>query len=99
MNYAFDALSKIKNIEIASQRGDTIILFNIKNIPPQDVASYLGNRDIYVRSGAFCAYKFKEINNFSNAYVRISLAMYNQKNDIDKLVQVLKTGGNFIEIL
>ncbi|WP_045433189.1 aminotransferase class V-fold PLP-dependent enzyme [Metamycoplasma canadense] len=97
-NYAYDELLKIKNITIDSKRGDTIILFNINSVSSQDVASYLGNRNIYVRAGAFCAYKFKEVNNLSNSYVRISLALYNNKNDIDVLVETLKNGGNFIEI-
>ncbi|ENY69309.1 Aminotransferase protein S (nitrogen fixation protein NifS) [Metamycoplasma auris 15026] len=98
-NYAYSKLSKLKNIEIASKKGDGIILFNFKNIPSQDVASYLGNRDIYVRSGAFCAYKFKNIDKYSNSYVRVSLAMYNTKKDIDILADTLANGGNFIEII
>lgn len=96
--YAYDKLLEVPNIKIDSKRGDKIILFNIKNIPAQEIASYLGNRNIYVRSGAFCAYKFKEVPNLSNSYVRISLAMYNGKSDINKLVKELKNGGNFIEI-
>ncbi|PZV99938.1 aminotransferase class V-fold PLP-dependent enzyme [Metamycoplasma auris] len=98
-NYAYDKLLKINNVEIASKRGDEIILFNFKNIPSQDVASYLGNRDIYVRSGSFCSYKFKDIDKYTNSYVRVSLAMYNTKKDIDILVDTLRDGGNFIEIL
>ncbi|CRH45815.1 Probable cysteine desulfurase [Chlamydia trachomatis] len=96
--YAYEELNKVPNIKIGSNKGDTIILFNIEGISSQDVASYLGNRDIYVRAGAFCAYKFKEVNNYSNSYVRVSLAMYNNKEDIDKLVKTLANGGNFIEI-
>lgn len=96
--YAYEELNKVPNIKIGSNKGDTIILFNIEGVSSQDVASYLGNRDIYVRAGAFCAYKFKEVNDYSNSYVRVSLAMYNNKEDIDKLVKTLANGGNFIEI-
>ncbi|MCV3733465.1 aminotransferase class V-fold PLP-dependent enzyme [Mycoplasma enhydrae] len=96
--YAFDKLLQIPNIKIDSKRGDTIILFNIKGIPSQEISHFLGQRDIYVRSGSFCAYKFKEVNKYNNDYVRISLALYNNKKDIDSLVSSLKKGGNFIEI-
>ncbi|AZZ65468.1 aminotransferase class V-fold PLP-dependent enzyme [Metamycoplasma phocicerebrale] len=97
-NYAYDKLLSVNNIKIDSKRGDNIILFNIENIPSQEVAYYLGKRNIYVRAGAFCAYKFKEIKKLTNSYVRVSLAMYNTKKDIDILVEELKKGGNFIEI-
>ncbi|MGX9394891.1 aminotransferase class V-fold PLP-dependent enzyme [Mycoplasma sp. 1781] len=97
--YAYEKLQTLPNVLIDSKKGDTIILFNIRGVPAQDVASYLGNRNIYVRSGAFCAYKFKDTNKYCSSYVRISLAMYNNKGDIDKLIKELKNGGNFIEII
>lgn len=62
-NYCYDELKTIDGIEIDSKRGDKIILFNIKNIPSQDIASYLGHNNIYVRSGVFCAHKISWIKN------------------------------------
>ena len=96
----YDELSKLNDVEIRSSRGDTITLFNIKNIPPQDVASYLGNeKSIYVRAGKFCAQMLSKLPNFANSYIRVSLSIYNNKEDINKLISALKEGGDFIEFL
>ena len=98
--YLYDELSKLNDVEIRSSRGDTITLFNIKNIPTQDVASYLGNeKGIYVRAGKFCAQMLSKLPNFANSYIRVSLSIYNNKEDIDKLISALKEGGDFIEFL
>ena len=98
--YLYDELSKLNDVEIRSSRGDTITLFNIKNISPQDVASYLGNeKGIYVRAGKFCAQMLSKLPNFANSYIRVSLSIYNNKEDIDKLISALKEGGDFIEFL
>ncbi|WGI36274.1 aminotransferase class V-fold PLP-dependent enzyme [Mesomycoplasma lagogenitalium] len=97
-NYLYDRLLTVKGIEIFSQKGDFITLFRIKNYAPQDIASYLGHKDIYVRSGNFCskALSFAEL---ENDYVRVSLAFYNNKNDINKLVKALKEGGDFLSFI
>ncbi|EIN14898.1 Nitrogen fixation protein Nif S [Mycoplasmopsis agalactiae 14628] len=94
-NYAYDELLKVPNIEVYSKRGDHIILFNINGINSQDVAHFLGINNIYVRSGIFCAHYLK---NFAcnDSFVRVSLGVYNNKNDINKLVDALKKGGDFI---
>ncbi|AXJ68207.1 aminotransferase class V-fold PLP-dependent enzyme [Mycoplasmopsis bovis] len=94
-NYAYDQLLTVPNIEIYSKRDDHIILFNIKGVNSQDVAHFLGTNNIYVRSGIFCAHYLK---NFycNDSFVRVSLGIYNIKSDINKLVETLKKGGDFI---
>ncbi|WP_373434818.1 aminotransferase class V-fold PLP-dependent enzyme [Metamycoplasma equirhinis] len=89
-NYIYEKLSEIPNLFIASNKGDKIVLFNIKNIPAQDIASYLGHNNIYVRSGIFCAHKFKSISKYESSYVRISLSIYNDFKDVDMLIEKLK---------
>lgn len=100
-NYLYDELSKLDNIVIESKRGDLILLFNVKNIPSQDVTSYLGHKNIYVRSGIFCAHMITKNNNikYKNSYIRISISFYNTKRDVDILVKTLKKGGDFLEFL
>ena len=92
--YLFDELGKIDNVRISSRIGDSIILFVIKGIEPQDVASYLGHNNIYVRSGIFCNQYLNRIKDKS--YVRISLSFYNTKEDIDKICLAIKKGGDFL---
>lgn len=97
-NYLFDELIKLENVEIASQRGDSVFLFNVKNINSQDVTSYLGHKDIYVRSGTFCSPLIQQVTK-RNSYIRISLAVYNNKKDIDTLIEAIKNGGDFLGFL
>ena len=77
------------------------MLFNVKNIPSQDVTSYLGHKNVYVRSGIFCAHMITKNNNikYKNSYIRISISFYNTKRDVDILVKTLKKGGDFLEFL
>ncbi|QBF34585.1 aminotransferase class V-fold PLP-dependent enzyme [Mycoplasmopsis phocirhinis] len=96
-NYAYKKLNTINNIEIYSSVDDHIILFNIKGYDSHDIAHYLGQHNIYVRSGLFCAHYLRNIKNV-NSYVRVSLGVYNTKNDINKLVEALKKGGDFLVI-
>ncbi|WP_033160905.1 aminotransferase class V-fold PLP-dependent enzyme [[Mycoplasma] collis] len=96
--YLYDKLLKIDDLIIHSNRGDLITLFTMKNSSAQDIASYLGHKDIYVRSGTFCSKLIPFIKNEQN-YVRVSIAFYNNKKDIDTLIKALKEGGNFFEFL
>jgi len=88
--YANDQLQKLTNIEYYSKQfHHNIIAFNIKGSHPQDIATYLGNNGLIVRSGLSCAKLSKCVTNV-NAVVRVSLYFYNTKKDIDKLVKLLK---------
>ncbi|GMO13484.1 MAG: aminotransferase class V-fold PLP-dependent enzyme [Mycoplasmoidaceae bacterium] len=66
-----------------------ICSIGIKRVSPQDLANYLGNNKIIVRGGMACV---KMVGKFAdpNGYVRASFYLYNDKNDVDKLVKVLK---------
>lgn len=96
-SYAHDQLKENKNINILSRRGDNIILIDILNSTSQDVSSYLGHKNIYVRNGTFCA-KYLE-NIIEKPMIRISLHIYNNREDIDKLCQALKEGGDFLDFI
>lgn len=88
-SYLYEKLKKIDDIEIFSKKGDHIIIFNIKNFSAHDVASYLGNKNIYVRSGTFCVPFLKKLLK-KNSFIRVSLAFYNDFNDVDNLVEILE---------
>ncbi|UUD37045.1 Probable cysteine desulfurase [Mycoplasmopsis californica] len=95
--YAYEKLSKVKNIEIYSQPKDCIIMFNIKKVFCEDVALYLGKHNVYVRSGFFCAQYLQHVKT-EPGFVRVSLGIYNTKADIDHLVDVLSKAKSYINV-
>ncbi|SJZ40768.1 aminotransferase class V-fold PLP-dependent enzyme [Mycoplasmopsis verecunda] len=92
--YLHDQLSKLENVDVYTKPGDYIALINVKGINAQDVATYLGTKNIYTIAGIFCAPYLRNIQEHYS-FLRISLGIYNNKEDIDKLVEELKNGGDF----
>ncbi|GAA5414678.1 aminotransferase class V-fold PLP-dependent enzyme [Ureaplasma ceti] len=87
--YAREKLSQIKNIIIYNEGNDSpTIAFNYEGVFCQDLASYLGRRKIIVRSGLSCAKLYCNLID-TKALVRCSLYIYNTKEDVDKLFDVL----------
>lgn len=98
--YLVTEMSKIPNVIIYNKDIDSsTIVFNLKDVFPQDTAVYLDNYNIAVRAGNHCAKVLKEEIDVKNT-CRISLYLYNTKEDCDKLINVLKNSKNiFQEIL
>lgn len=92
--YLIQELSKIKNIEIYNKNNiGSIVAFNIKGIFSQDLALYLDKHNICIRAGNHCAKILNNIFNVNNT-CRISLSLYNTKEEIDKLIKVLNNVDN-----
>ena len=88
--YLFDELSKLKGIifnnGIAKAKcavGFGIISFKFENTNTSDIMQVLDDYNIVVRGGNFC-------NSANDDYIRVSLHIYNNKEDINKLINVLK---------
>ena len=96
--YAFDELTALGNMTIFSRRGDRNIIFNVNGVNAQDVVSFMANKNIIIKAGHHCAKLISEITN-CNTTIRVSLAAYNNKEDIDKLISVLKKEDSFIDFL
>jgi cysteine desulfurase / selenocysteine lyase len=90
-NYAISELEKLEKITIYNKNLETIdiVLFNLQGYHAHDVADYLGRNNILVRAGNFCCPYSKELIGVESA-IRISLFIYNNKNDIKKLIHHLK---------
>ena len=73
-----------------------IITFNLKGVFAQDLGTYLNSKGIAVRTGQHCAKMLPEFLK-DPATVRVSIYFYTTKEDIDYLVDTLKTGGNFLD--
>ena len=88
--YLVDELSKIEHIKMYNK--DTIsgtVVFNVDGIFSQDVAIYLSKYKICVRAGNHCAKLLKNKLGTDNT-VRVSIYIYNTKEDVDKLVSLLQ---------
>lgn len=95
--YAHEKLKNIKDVILLSKPKDFIILFEVKNISAQDISSYLGHKNVYVRSGYFCAKYLQHVHN--NPTIRVSLHIYNNQNDIDVLCDLLKHKEDFLDFI
>ncbi len=69
--------------------GASILLFNIEGFHAQDVALYLASNRVFVRAGDFCSPFLRELIGKSSA-VRLSLAIYNNKREVNTLVSYLQ---------
>jgi cysteine desulfurase/selenocysteine lyase len=67
-----------------------IVTFNVKGIPAQDVAFYLNANGIMVRSGNHCAKVLVDVIHTPDT-VRASLAFYNTPEEVDRLIDVLRS--------
>lgn len=88
--YTVKRLEEVKDIIIINKNTESaIITFNMKDIFAQDLAIYLNKYNICVRAGNHCTKTLKEEIGIKNT-CRASLSFYNTKEEIDKLVEVLK---------
>lgn len=91
--YALEKLNKIEELvvygpENAEERS-AVITFNIHNIHPHDVAQILADHKVAVRAGHHCCQILHKETLCVPATVRASLAVYNTKEDIDKLSEAI----------
>ena len=97
--YLIQELEKIGNIEVLNKNSEAgNVLFNIKNVFPQDTAIFLDNYNICVRAGNHCAKLLKDELGIKNT-CRISLYLYNTKEEIDKLIEALKNSKNIFDVV
>ena len=88
--YALKCLQEVPGIQIYNPDTDSaIISFNIDGIFAQDLAVYLDHYHICVRAGSHCAKILIDEIGIKNT-CRMSLYFYNTKEEIDRMVEVLK---------
>lgn len=96
MSYLYDNLKQIKNIELYTSRPNhnffvPVLSFNIKNYSSDEIGKILNNNNIEVRTGLHCApTAHKYINTLERGTVRISPSVFNNKQEINKLINILK---------
>lgn len=89
--YAEQQLSQIPGVHIYAKGlpKQGVISFNVGNIHPYDVGMLLDKQGIAVRTGHHCA---EPLINYLQipGTVRLSLALYNTKEDIDRFIAALR---------
>ncbi len=84
--YAEEKLNAIDNVSVlgAPKNRSGILSFNVQDIHPHDVASFLNKDQIAVRAGAHCTQPL--LNHLEiPATVRVSFSIYNTADEIDRL--------------
>lgn len=97
--YLVSELEKIDNIVMYNKNSNSgILAFNLKDVFSQDTSVYLNHYNIYVRAGNHCSKMLKDEINIKNT-VRVSMYLYNNKDDVDKLVDVLMKSKDIFKIV
>ncbi|XTZ36703.1 cysteine desulfurase SufS [Salmonella enterica] len=90
MRYALNALAEVPDLTLyGPMQRKGVIAFNLGKHHAYDVGSFLDNYGIAVRTGHHCAMPLMAFYNVP-AMCRASLAMYNTKEEVDRLVAGLK---------
>lgn len=95
MEYALRRLQEVFGADLYivgttdPQKKSGILSFTLAGVHPHDVAYLLGERSICVRAGLQCAAPLHESLNLP-ATTRLSLSIYNTKDDIEQLITALQ---------
>ena len=88
ISYAMQKLSELDSVEIyhsSNEKTLPIVSFNIKGVHAHDVGTILDQHGVAIRTGHHCAQPLmNKLNQVATA--RASMAMYNTRQDIDRLV-------------
>ena len=92
-------LEKIPNIVLYNKNSNSgILAFNIDGVFAQDSSIFLNHYNIYVRAGNHCAKMLKDDMGVKNT-VRVSMYLYNNYEDVMRLVEVLKKSEDIFKIV
>ena len=97
--YLVSKLKEIPNIILYNENSESgILAFNIDGVFAQDTAIFLNHYNIYVRAGNHCTKMLKEEMNIRNT-CRISMYLYNNKKDVDRLVDALLKSEDIFKVV
>lgn len=97
--YLVSELEKISNITVYNKKSNSgILAFNINGVFAQDASVYLNHYHIYVRAGNHCAKMLKDEIGIKNT-VRVSMYLYNNKDDVDRFIEILKKSDDIFKVV
>lgn len=88
LDYAQKKLSQIEGVRIYGEKKSSIISFTIEGMHPFDIGGILDRMNIAVRTGHHCAQPLMRFLGIEGT-IRISLAVYNSLEQIDRLYEAL----------
>jgi cysteine desulfurase/selenocysteine lyase len=88
--YATDAIRTIDGIRLfgTAEHKAGVLSFNIDGIHPHDLGTVVDHQGVAIRTGHHCAMPVMEFFGIAGT-ARASLALYNNQEDIDQLVDAL----------
>ena len=89
-NYALENLKKINSVKIIGnpKKKAGVISFTIKGIHPHDISTIVDEEGVAIRAGHHCCQILHKKLNLS-ATARVSIGVYNNKDDIDILCKAI----------
>lgn len=93
VSYALDKMNKLEYVKVygpkeVEKRGG-VISFEIEDVHPHDVASIFDTFGVCIRAGNHCAQPLMRYMGI-NATSRASIYLYNDKEDVDRLVEAIE---------
>lgn len=96
-DYALLKISKLEGIKIYNKNAEeAIITFNVDDVHPHDIATYLDTFNVNVRAGHHCAQLVSKFLGVP-ATLRASFHIYNNTEDIDKFIEALTKARDFFK--
>jgi cysteine desulfurase/selenocysteine lyase len=91
--YAMQRMQECQKVKIYGPKDASvkcgIIPFNVEGLSSHDVALFLDNYGIMIRSGFHCAQPLHEIFKLKSS-TRVSFYIYNTREEVDRFIEVLK---------
>lgn len=97
--YLISEMEKIDNVILYNKNSESgIVIFNLDRVFSQDTSIYLNHYHIYIRAGNHCTKMLKDDLGIKNT-CRISLYVYNTKEDVDRFIEALKRSYDIFKIV
>ena len=96
--YALNKMQELDFMEIHGGNNDkhSIISFNLSNIHPHEVSSFLDVEGVAIRAGHHCCQPLMKYLNL-NSTARVSFGMYNTEHEVDIFINALKKCRDFFK--
>ena len=92
-------MEKIENVILYNKTSESgIVIFNLDRVFSQDTSIYLNHYHIYIRAGNHCTKMLKDDLKIKNT-CRISMYVYNTKEDVDRFIEALKNSKDIFKIV